>query len=117
MGEEIMGSGPSGPQSCSRFKTIFGYYSLNFDRYENVNHNDFVRELARHRASSTLTWLGRHAPVVQPLATALHMSISCAILCAVDLSVDLAFGTFPQADATDVWARDPPEVSSLSLRR
>jgi len=62
-----MGSGPSGPQSCSKFKTIFGYYSLNFDRYENVNHNDVVRELARHRASSTLTWLGRHAPVVQPL--------------------------------------------------
>ena len=40
---------------------------MNFDRYENVNHNDVVRELARHRASSTLTWLGRHAPVVQPL--------------------------------------------------
>lgn len=90
---------------------------MNFDRYENVNHNDVVRELARHRASSTLTWLGRHAPVVQPLGYGSAHVYFVRYLCAVDLSVDLAFGTFPQADATDVWACDPPEVSSLPLRR
>ena len=28
---------------------------------------------------------------------------------------DLAFGVFPAADAIDIWARDPPEISSLGV--
>ena len=43
------------------------------------------------------------------LSTALHVSIACAI----DPSVDVSFGVFPLADAVDIWARDPPEISSL----
>ena len=46
------------------------------------------------------------------MSTALHVSIACAL----DPSVDSAFGVFPLADAIDIWARDPPEISSLGLR-
>ena len=75
-----------------------------------------LRELARFRASSEpellrnlirLAYLRRWWSL---LFTALHMSIACAVL----PSVDLAFFTFPPDDAIDIWARDPPEVSSLS---
>ena len=45
------------------------------------------------------------------MSTALHVSIACAL----DPSVDSAFGVFPLADAIDIWARDPPEISSLGL--
>ena len=74
-----------------------------------------LRELARFRVSSEpellrnslrLAYLRRWWSL---LCTGLHMSIACAL----DPSVDLAVSTFPPADAIDIWARDPPEVSSL----
>ena len=77
-----------------------------------------LRELATSRARSEpqllrnsvrLAYLRRWWSL---LSTALHMSIACAL----DPRIDSAFGVFPLADAIDIWARDPPEISSLGLR-
>ena len=77
-----------------------------------------IRELANFRAESesellrNSVRLAYHRRWWSLLSTALHLSIACAL----DPSVDLAFGVFPQADAIDIWARDPPDVSSLGYR-
>ena len=75
-----------------------------------------IRELARFRAESELlrnsVCLAHHRRWWSLVSTALHLSTACAL----DPRVDLAFGVFPQADAIDIWARDPPDVSSLGYR-
>ena len=41
------------------------------------------------------------------------MALHVLIACAHDPSVDSAFGVFPAADDIDIWACDPPEISSF----
>ena len=79
---------------------------------------DFIRNLARFRASSEPAVLRRSMQLAYQrrwwslLSLALHNSIAAAL----DLSLDVVAGSFPVASPIDIWVRDPPDVSTLPSR-
>ena len=74
-----------------------------------------VRDLAFFRTSSEPVVLRRSMQLAYQrrwwslLSSALHKSIAAAL----DPSFDVVDGAFPVASAIDIWARDPPAVSTL----